>query len=208
MSNKANVVGPENTAARVALWRALHVQSNPPPHVLVDDIGIRLVAPEPEWEKRPDMSPFTKPFRASNRRAGPVHRGSRRGACGARRRSVHHPRRGSRYVRAAAAGARRTRARVQIDQPGPQAWKQQRLLDLEYGIPAYLKFVPVDFEAGEVWLERLVAAGFESLATRGRRVDGREHVSHARGNRRDVARDRDARRGLDTRDDVHAAESR
>ena len=28
--------GPDSTAARVALWRALHVQLDPPPHVLED----------------------------------------------------------------------------------------------------------------------------------------------------------------------------
>ena len=33
---------PDSTAVRVALWRALHVQVDPPPHVLVDDIGLRL----------------------------------------------------------------------------------------------------------------------------------------------------------------------
>jgi hypothetical protein len=30
----------------------------------------------------------------------------------------------------------------------PQAWKRQRLVDLGYGIPSYLRLVPVDFEAG------------------------------------------------------------
>jgi O-methyltransferase involved in polyketide biosynthesis len=29
---------PESTAVRVALWRALHVQVDPPPHVLVDEL--------------------------------------------------------------------------------------------------------------------------------------------------------------------------
>jgi len=36
---------PDNTAVRVALWRALHVQADSPPHVFVDDVGLRLVAP-------------------------------------------------------------------------------------------------------------------------------------------------------------------
>src|SRR5215470_7589613 len=36
---------PDSTAVRVALWRALHVQVDPPPHVLEDEIGLRLVAP-------------------------------------------------------------------------------------------------------------------------------------------------------------------
>jgi O-methyltransferase involved in polyketide biosynthesis len=57
---------PESTAVRVALWRALHVQVDPPPHVLEDEIGLRLVAPEDGWRRRPDMDPhFTSRFRAS-----------------------------------------------------------------------------------------------------------------------------------------------
>jgi hypothetical protein len=33
---------PDSTAARVALWRALHVEIDPPPHVLEDEIGLQL----------------------------------------------------------------------------------------------------------------------------------------------------------------------
>jgi O-methyltransferase involved in polyketide biosynthesis len=57
---------PESTAVRVALWRALHIEVDAPPHVLEDEIGLKLVAPEDEWRCRPDMdSHFTRPFRAS-----------------------------------------------------------------------------------------------------------------------------------------------
>src|SRR4030095_9990845 len=35
-------VEPDSTAVRVALWRAMHVQVDPPPHVLEDEIGLRL----------------------------------------------------------------------------------------------------------------------------------------------------------------------
>src|SRR3569832_742959 len=56
---------PEDTAARVALWRALHVQADAPPHVLEDEVGLKLVAPDDGGRSRPDMSPFTRPFRAS-----------------------------------------------------------------------------------------------------------------------------------------------
>ncbi len=38
----------------------------------------------------------------------------------------------------------------EVDQPGPQAWKRQRLIELGFGIPEWLRLVPVDFEAGEV----------------------------------------------------------
>lgn len=50
----------------------------------------------------------------------------------------------------------------EIDQPGPQQWKRQRLLDLGLGIPSFLRLVPVDFEAGDAWWERLAASGFNS----------------------------------------------
>jgi methyltransferase (TIGR00027 family) len=50
----------------------------------------------------------------------------------------------------------------EVDQPGPQAWKRQRLMELGFGIPAWLRLVPVDFEAGDVWWERLAVAGFDA----------------------------------------------
>lgn len=57
---------PDSTAVRVALWRAMHVEVDPPPHVLEDEIGLRLVAPDGDWRHRPDMDPhFTRYFRAS-----------------------------------------------------------------------------------------------------------------------------------------------
>jgi methyltransferase (TIGR00027 family) len=49
----------------------------------------------------------------------------------------------------------------EVDQPGPQAWKRQRLIELGFGIPEWLRLVPVDFEAGGSWWEQLVAAGFD-----------------------------------------------
>ena len=49
----------------------------------------------------------------------------------------------------------------EVDQPGPQAWKRQRLIELGYGIPDWLRLVPVDFEATGSWWERLSAAGFD-----------------------------------------------
>lgn len=54
----------------------------------------------------------------------------------------------------------------EIDQPGPQAWKRQRLTELGYGVPGWLRLVPVDFEAAESagtsWWELLQAAGFDA----------------------------------------------
>jgi methyltransferase (TIGR00027 family) len=50
----------------------------------------------------------------------------------------------------------------EVDQPGPQAWKRQRLSELGFGVPEWLRFVPVDFEVGDAWWQRLAAAGFDS----------------------------------------------
>src|SRR5262245_892201 len=65
MTNKPATV-PDNTAVRVALWRALHVEIDPPPHVLEDTVGLQLAAPDANWRERPDMNPlFTNRFRAA-----------------------------------------------------------------------------------------------------------------------------------------------
>jgi hypothetical protein len=46
---------PDSSAVRVALWRAMHLQVDPPPHVFEDDVGLKLAAPEagssflPRW---------------------------------------------------------------------------------------------------------------------------------------------------------------
>jgi methyltransferase (TIGR00027 family) len=56
-----------------------------------------------------------------------------------------------------------SRLRVfEVDRPGPQAWKRQRLIELGFGIPEWLQFVPVDFEAGESWWHGVASAGFDS----------------------------------------------
>jgi methyltransferase (TIGR00027 family) len=50
----------------------------------------------------------------------------------------------------------------EIDRPGPQDWKRQRLVDLGFGVPDWLRFVPVDFEAGDDWWQRLIANGLDA----------------------------------------------
>jgi methyltransferase (TIGR00027 family) len=50
----------------------------------------------------------------------------------------------------------------EVDPPGPQVWKRQRLIELGFGIPEWLRLVPVDFEAGGAWQQRLAAAGFDA----------------------------------------------
>lgn len=153
---------PENTAVRVALWRALHLEADAPPHVFEDNIGSKLVAPEQGWQGRPDMSPFTRPFRASiiararfveDLLAEQLEQGVRQyvilGA-GLDTFTQRKPELASRMTV------------FEIDQPGPQAWKQNRLIELGFGVPNYLRLVPVDFEAGDTWWEKLASAGFDA----------------------------------------------
>ena len=154
---------PEKTAERVALWRAMHVQADAPPHVLEDEVGLRLLSPGEGWRRRPDMDPErTKFFRAS---------------IVARARFIEDlveeqaDRGVGQYVILGAGldtfAQRRpelaSRLRVfEVDQPEQQAWKRRRLLELGLGVPKWLRFVPVNFEAGNDWWQRLTAAGFDA----------------------------------------------
>lgn len=154
---------PDHTAVRVALWRAMHLQVDPPPHVLEDEIGLRLAAPGEGWRDRGDMDPQgTSLFRAS---------------VVARSRFVEdlvaeQAGRGVAQYVILGAGldtfAQRQpdlAARMwvfEVDRPGPQAWKRRRLAELGFGIPGWLRLVPVDFEAGMSWWEALVEAGFDT----------------------------------------------
>jgi methyltransferase (TIGR00027 family) len=49
----------------------------------------------------------------------------------------------------------------EVDRPGPQAWKRRRLDTLGFGVPSFLRLVPVDFEAAD-WWQTLAAAGFDA----------------------------------------------
>lgn len=150
----------DSTAVRTALWRALHVQVDAPPHVLVDELGLRLAAPPDDWRRRPDMDPeFTRPFRASIVARARfledlVSAAAERGV--------------AQYVLLGAGldtfAQRRPELApplrvIEVDRPGPQAWKKLRLAELGFAVPDSLRFVPVDFEAGASWWEQLVAEG-------------------------------------------------
>jgi methyltransferase (TIGR00027 family) len=154
---------PDQTAVRVALWRALHVQVDAPPPVFDDELGLRLAAPDDDWRHRPDMDPVA----TSGFRAGIV----------ARARFVEDlvtDQAGQGVDQYVILGAgldtfaqRRpeiaARLRVfEVDRPGAQAWKRHRLTELGFGIPEWLRLVPVDFEAGVSWWDELRAAGFDA----------------------------------------------
>jgi methyltransferase (TIGR00027 family) len=141
----------------------MHIQIDPPPHVLDDEIGFKLAAPNEGWRDRPDMHPqWTRRIRAS---------------IVARSRFVEdlvaeEAGRGVDQYVILGAGldtfAQRTpelasKLRIfEVDRPGPQAWKQQRLIDLGFGVQDWLRLVPVDFEAGVSWWEQLLASGFDA----------------------------------------------
>ncbi|MEX3689927.1 class I SAM-dependent methyltransferase [Paraburkholderia sp. BR14263] len=157
---------PDSTAIRVALWRALHVQVDDAPHVLEDETGMQIAAPESNWRERPDMHPEgTRGYRASivGRARFVEDLVAEQTANGLARQYVllgagldtfaqRHPEIASRlHV-------------YEVDKPGTQTWKRQRLMELGYREQAWLRFVPVDFEAGETWRERLAAAGFDGAS--------------------------------------------
>jgi methyltransferase (TIGR00027 family) len=161
MANESSSA-PDSTAVRAALWRAMHVQVDPPPHVLEDEIGLQLVMPDEGWRDRPDMHPqWTRRIRASI-----VARGRFIDDL-----VIDEKRRGvGQYVilgagldtfaerRPDVAGGLQI---FEIDRPTPQAWKRRRLVELGYGVPNGLRLVSVDFEAGASWWELLAAAGFD-----------------------------------------------
>ena len=64
MEQNKKITGPDNTAVRTALWRALHMQVDAKPCILEDEIGLKLIAPPHDWQQRPDMK-YTKRLRAS-----------------------------------------------------------------------------------------------------------------------------------------------
>lgn len=157
------IIAPESTALRVALWRAIHVQVDPLPHVLEDEIGLKLAAPAEGWRDRPDMNPqWTSRFRASILARARfiedlVVEGVGQGTeqyivlgAGLDTFAQRKPELGSKLKI------------FEVDTPGPQAWKKQRLVELGYGIPDWLKFVPVDFETGSFWLDQVKALGFDA----------------------------------------------
>jgi methyltransferase (TIGR00027 family) len=152
---------PDNTAVRVALWRAMHVLVDPPPHVLEDEIGLLLADPDAGWRNRPDMDPVgTSWFRA---------------AIVARARFiedlvVEQAGRGVEQYVILGAGLDTFAERrpeiasklqvFEIDRPPQQTWKRQRLVELGLGVPEWLHLVPVDFEVGESWWDKLAAGEF------------------------------------------------
>lgn len=155
----------DKTAVRVALWRAMHAQLDAPPHVLDDVIGLQLASPDEGWRQRPDMDPQgTRGFRA-----GVVARARYVEDLLAEQLALGV----DQYVLLGAGldtfAQRRpdlaSRMHIfEVDQPGAQQWKRDRLMALGLGIPDWLRLVPVDFEAGQSWWDKLIANGFDTAS--------------------------------------------
>lgn len=165
MTDGTGEVAAEHTAVRVALWRALHLRADPPPYVIEDEVGLRLAGvgagPGEDWRERPDMDVVgTRRMRASIvararyvedlvvERAGEgldqyVVLGAGLDTFAQRRPDV-------------GAGGLRV---FEVDQAGPQEWKRQRLEELGFGVPEWLRLVPVDFEGD--WWGQLLAGGLD-----------------------------------------------
>ncbi|HEY9721711.1 MAG TPA: class I SAM-dependent methyltransferase [Oscillatoriaceae cyanobacterium] len=155
-------VAPDRSSIGSAFFRALHVQFDPPPHVFEDTLGLKLVSANGP----PPIPPGMEPENTGRLRASIVARARyiedlvaekfHQGVC--------------QYVILGAgldtfAERRRDLASqmhvFEVDRPGPQAWKRQRLTELGYGVPDWLHLVPVDFEAGDSWWDELVKAGYD-----------------------------------------------
>lgn len=152
---------PDHTAIRVALWRAMHVLVDSAPYVFEDELGLKLVGPDEGWRERGDMHPEgTRGYRASIvGRARYIEdlleEKMKEGV--------------SQYVILGAGldtfvqrkPELASKLKVfEIEEPATQKWKIDRLKELGMVIPSTLKFVPVDFESGESWLDQLKKNGF------------------------------------------------
>lgn len=152
----------KNLAIKIAMWRALHLRVDAPPHVLKDDIGLQIAAPGIGWRRRGDM----KKNRFRRARASIVARGrfiedlvlekNRLGV--------------DQYVILGAgldtfAQRRRefseTLRIFEVDDPDLQGWKRQRLVELGFGIPDHLQFVPAYLGITGIWWSQLLTKGFD-----------------------------------------------
>lgn len=176
---------PDSTAVRVALWRALHTRIDPPPHVLEDETGLRLADPDEGWQRRGDMDPHgTSTYRAS---------------IVARARFiedlvVEQAGQGvgqyvllgdAAWTPSPSAGRRSPRACgcSRSTSPAPRPGSARRLTELGFGIPDWLRLVPVDFEAAWVVVGPAESRRIRRGPALGGGLGRRQHVSHQGGER-------------------------
>jgi methyltransferase (TIGR00027 family) len=140
----------------------MHVQVDSLPHVLEDEIGLQLANPDSDWRQRQDMHPQgTSGYRASIVGRARVIEDL----------VIEKMNQGINQYVILGAGLDTFAQRrpdlasklqiFEIDQPETQDWKRRRLTELGFGIPENLHLVPVNFEAGDSWPEKLIANGFD-----------------------------------------------
>lgn len=153
--------GPDHTAVRVALWRALHVQADPPPHVLVDEVGLQLTAPDDGWRERGDMDPAgTRTYRAGVlARARFVEDLVAEQAGQGTAQYVILGAGLDTFAQRRLGGLPGLRV-FEVDQPATQVWKRRRLTELGFELSDDPIFVPSDFESDQAWWTSLTTAGF------------------------------------------------
>jgi methyltransferase (TIGR00027 family) len=139
----------------------MHVQVDPPPHVFEDELGLKLADPGADWRRRPDMDPQgTSPFRASIVARARFIEDLVVAEAGVGQYVILGAGLDTFAQRRPELASRLTV--FEVDPPGPQAWKRQRLTELGFAIPPWLRLVPADFEGGDAWWQHLVAAGFDA----------------------------------------------
>lgn len=154
-----NAPRPDSTAVRTALWRALHLERDAPPHVVNDSLALALLDPEPGWKERPDMR-YTLRLQASIL---------------ARSRFVEElilsaPGLGIQQVLLLASGLDTFAERhpelsgrlrmYEVDQADTLQWKLKRLQTLKIPVPQYLKLVAADLRRPD-FLNRLRESGWD-----------------------------------------------
>jgi methyltransferase (TIGR00027 family) len=149
---------------RVAMRRAAHQLFDPAPRVLEDPIAIPIIGPE---ATRKIADAPSKQNRSTARSARAFMAVRSRFAEDALARAVA---RGTRQYVILGAGLdtfayrnpypAETLRVFEVDHPATQAWKRRKLTAGSIAVPAWLTYVPVDFER-EALADRLAAAGFD-----------------------------------------------
>lgn len=153
---------PDQTAIRVALWRALHLRADEPPYVLEDELALKIAGPTDDWRKRPDMDAkatmrarasiiararFLEDFVAEQCEGG-IGQYVILGA-GLDTFALRRPRLAARMTV------------FELDRPGPQEWKRDRFKELALAVPERLRLVPIDMLEGASWRAAAAGAGFD-----------------------------------------------
>ena len=181
--------GPDSSAVRVALWRALHVQIDAPPHVLEDEVGLLLANPDDGWRQRPDMDPdATQGIPGRHRGSGSL-RGGSRGRSDRRGNSTSTSYWAPAWIPSPSATPPPARTCVSSKSisPRPRPGSANGWPSSTTTSPTGCSFVPVDFEAGRVMARPTDGQRFRQRRTGVRRLDRGEHVPHQGRRRGDTA---------------------